>query len=413
MACAHSYKVLAVTKKFLPYGRQLIDEADIAAVAEVLRGDYLTTGPTVSKFENAFADAVGVPHAVSCSSGTAALHLAAIALGLGEGDWVIVPSLTFLATANAVRYVGADVVFADVNPDTGLMTPYTFRRALDKANAEGRKVKAVFPVHLNGQCCDIAEIRRIADETGMAVVEDACHALGGIQGNGKPVGACNYSDMAIFSFHPVKTIAAGEAGMVVTADEQLADRIAMFRNHGMVRDATKFQHTELAFEGSNEPNPWYYEMPEPGYNYRLSDIHSALALSQLGKLEQFVSHRRDLVACYDEHLVELAPTVCPVYRMPDQKVAWHLYVVLVDFEGIGLSRAELMVELQKAGIGSQVHYLPVHMQPYYRQKYGDLELPGSENYYRHCLSLPLFSAMTDPDVKRVTETLKSIVRSDK
>jgi len=394
-----------LTADFLPYGRQSIGEDDIAAVAAVLRGDWLTTGPAVGRFEAALAAKVGSRFGASCSSGTAALHLAALALGLGPGDSVVVPTMTFLATANAVRYVGAEVVFADVDSESGLMTAET----LDAALKRSAKPAAIFPVHLNGQCADMRALGAIAVRGGLKVVEDAAHALGaanGSPGQQSPVGGCDNSDMAIFSFHPVKTIAMGEGGAVTTNEPGLYERVTRLRNHGMVRDEKRTENPDLAFDANGSLNPWYYEMPEPGFNYRASDIHCALGLSQLGKLDSFVARRRELAARYDAALARLAPIVRPIARVPYCTPAWHLYVALIDFAAAGITRAKLMARLQAKGIGTQVHYIPVHLQPYYRKRYGDLDLPGARAYYERVLSLPLFPAMADADVDRVVAALE-------
>lgn len=389
-------------ERFLPYGRQSIDDADIAAVSGVLRGDFLTTGPAVAAFESAFASRVGAKHAIACSSGTAALHLAALALGPGPGDTIVVPSVTFLATANAARYVGASVAFADVDPDTGLMTVDTLKAAIEKT--ESKKVASVFPVHLNGQSCDMARIKEFCDARGISVVEDACHALGG-----DGVGACHFSDIAIFSLHPVKAIAAGEGGVVTTNDPDLAERLQRFRNHGMVRDAACFQDPDQGLDRNGDANPWYYEMQEPGFNYRLSDIHAALAASQLEKLDRFVERRRGLAGRYDQAMRRLSPRVRPVSRVLGPPPAWHLYVVLIDFTKVGKSRRAVMQILREAGVGSQVHYYPVHRQPYYRGLYPGTELPGADAYYAQALSLPLFPAMEDADVDFVVESLEAAI----
>lgn len=394
--------------KLLPYGRQAIDESDIAAVTAVLRGDFLTTGPVVESFENALALRVQARYAVACSSGTAALHLAALALGLGEKSTVIVPTLTFLATANAVRYVGAEVEFADVDPRTGLMTAETFEAAKGRVTAAGRSVDAVFPVHLNGQCVDLEKIREIAAD--LRIVEDACHVLGGTYGN-RPVGHCQFSDMAVFSFHPVKAIAMGEGGVVTTNDAALQEKLLRFRNHGMVRDRNSFEVPEEALDAEGNANAWYYEMPEPGFNYRASDIHCALGLSQLTKLDTFLSARNARVARYDTLLSELSPIVRPIDRVPGGQPAWHLYAVQIDFSAAGVTRNVLMKRLRDRGIGSQVHYLPVHLQPYYKRRYGELSLPGATAYYNSALSLPLFATMTDADVDRVVSSLKEVLKS--
>ena len=388
---------------FLPYGRHLIEDDDVAQVERVLRGSALTGGPAVAQFEQALAAATGAPHAVACSSGTAALHLAALALDLGPGDSAVVPSVTFLATANALRYVGADVVFADVDAETGLLTPSALEEALQRG-AGGKKLKAVFPVHLAGQCADMAAIAMTARRAGLKIVEDACHAVGAT-GGGQPVGACAWSDMAAFSFHPVKTIAMGEGGAITTRDRGLAQKLMEFRSHGMVRDAARFEFRDQGFGADGEPNPWYYEMPEPGFNYRASDVHCALGLSQLGKLDRFVAERRRIVDSYAEALLPLANLVKPLPRVPWSDPAWHLCVVMIDFAAAGTTRGNVMRALAAKGVGSQVHYLPVHRQPHYRRLYGELDLPGADAYYARTLSLPLFVGLTRADVARVVGAL--------
>lgn len=392
---------------FIPYGRHSVGEDDVAAVSAVLRGDWLTTGPAVAAFEKAFAARVEARFAVACSSGTAALHLAALALGL-EGDAaVVVPSTTFVATANAARYVGARVVFADVDPATGLMGEGDLRSALDRA---GRQAKAVFPVHLNGQCADMETLAAVAAEYDLRLVEDACHALGAEHvakgGTRNSVGSCRYGHMAVFSLHPVKAITMGEGGVVTTNDEALHRRLLRLRNHGMVREPQGFKNAE-AYDGDGEPNPWYYEIHELGFNYRASDIHCALGLSQLAKLDRFVSRRRELAACYDRRLAGLAPLVRPIERVPWCRPAWHLYVVRIDFAGAGISRAALVEGLRARGIGTQVHYFPVHRQPYYRRHAPTPALVGADAYYEQVLSLPLYPAMEDADVERVVGALES------
>ena len=391
-------------RRFLPYGRQQIGDDDVAAVTEVLRGAHLTTGPKVADFEQALGQATGASHAVVCSSGTAALHLAAMALDLGPGDKVVVPAITFLATANVVRMVGAEVVFADVDPATGLMGAQELSAAL--ARDGSGKVKAIFPVHYAGQCA--APDQSAAVAKGIPVVADSCHALGTAYGVGGKVGDCSHAVMETFSFHPVKTVAAGEGGAVTTNDGDLAQRLRRLRNHGMTRDAGAFVRGELARDGKGEANPWYYEMTELGLNYRLSELHCALGLSQLAKLDAFCAVRRALAARYDEKLVSLAPIVRPLGRVEGCDPAWHLYVVQIDFAALGMERAAVMARLKEAGIGSQVHYLPLHMQPYYRDRYGEISLPGAEAFYGQALSLPLFPDMTEEEVEYVVETLSKI-----
>ena len=396
----------------LPYGCQSIDDDDIAAVTQVLRGDYLTSGPAVDAFETALAERLGVAHAVACSSGTAALHLALAALDIGPGDSVIVPSITFLATANAARYLGAKVVFADVDVASGLMGAEDLQAALEHVPGDSR-ARAVLPVHLRGQCVDMMAISKIASDHDLAIVEDACHAIGttttGPDGKAVAIGSCQMSDMATFSFHPVKTMTMGEGGAVTSNDAAAAARMERLRSHAMTRETQAFTNTERAFDESGQANPWYYEMHELGFNYRATDLQCALGLSQLAKLDAFVARRRQLVALYDSLLADLAPVIRPVPKTVGEDPGWHLYGVLIDFDALGISRGDLMRALRDAGIVTQVHYIPVHLQPYYHDGAGAPELPGAMEYYRHCLSLPLFSAMTDSDVERVVATVTSVL----
>lgn len=388
-------------ESFLPYGRHAIDEADIEAVVAVLRSDFLTTGPAISVLERAFAAQVGAEHAVACANGTAALHLAMMALELKPGDAVIVPTITFLATANCARYCDGDVIFADVDPDTGLMTPATLREAITRAS--GMKVKAVLPVHLGGAECDMAGIAAIARDIGAVVVEDACHALG-THANTRRTGDCAYSAMTVFSLHAVKTVAAGEGGVITTNDPALAKRLAMLRNHGAMREPMGFVDPGFSRDDHGAPLPWAYEMQALGYNYRLSDIHAALATTQLAKLPAFAARRQALSALYGPALkalsigfVDMAPGTCP-----------HLFIALPDFSRT--PRAEVMARMKSDGVGTQVHYMPVHRQPYYKALYGMADLPGADTYYNRCLSLPLFATMTDRDVSRVVEALGDALR---
>jgi UDP-4-amino-4,6-dideoxy-N-acetyl-beta-L-altrosamine transaminase len=397
-------------RQFLPYGRQEIDADDVAAVTATLRSDYLTTGPAVDAFEAAFAERTGAKHTVACSSGTAGLHLAALALDLGPNGGAIVPTMTFLATANAIRFVGGEVAFADVSSDTGLMRPEDMIAALDRPH--GAEARAVFPVHLNGQTADMLEIARLARARDLAIVEDACHALGTTYVDGEtqvPVGACRHSDMAVFSFHPVKTITTAEGGIVTTNDDTLFGKLKLLRNHGMTRDPESFRHAELAYDDNGDANPWYYEMHAPSPNYRASDIHCALGLSQLAKLDRYAQKRRHISERYDSVLEPLAPEVRPLVRVPNCDPVLHLYVVLIDFEHLGVTRAKVMRRLADRGIGTQVHYLPVSHQPYYRERYGRIEAPGADRYYARCLTLPLFPSMQDAEVDHVVSELASVL----
>jgi UDP-4-amino-4,6-dideoxy-N-acetyl-beta-L-altrosamine transaminase len=386
---------------FLPYGRQVIEDDDIEAVVAALRSDYLTTGPRVGEFERALSKATQAKHAIACTNGTAALHLAARALNLGPGTTTIIPAITFLATANAVRLNGGDVVFADVDPASGLMRPRDLETALNRCG----HADAVFNVHLAGQCGDLAGIHAVAREHGLRIVEDACHAIGTQHRYGR-IGDNRFSDLTCFSFHPVKTIAMGEGGAVTTNDPALADIVARDRTHGMTREPATFVERAQAFDGAGAANPWYYEMEVPGLNYRIPDVLCALGTSQLKKLDRFAARRRELVAAYDTELARLGPHVAKLKRTACTP-AWHLYVALIDFEALGLERAAVMRTLSAKGIGTQVHYLPVHRQPYYRELAPNHELAGADEYYRRTLSLPLFPAMSDEDPARVVAALKS------
>jgi UDP-4-amino-4,6-dideoxy-N-acetyl-beta-L-altrosamine transaminase len=386
----------------LPYARHTIEEDDVAAVAAALRSDFLTTGPLVEQFERAFAAAVGASHAVACNSGTAALHLAALALDLAEGQAAVVPAVTFLATANAVRMSGAEVVLADVDKDSGLLTAETLEAARARGEANGWRVRTAFPVHLNGQVSDMNALASASERFDLHLVEDACHALGV-----ERVGAGGRSAAACFSTHAVKTVATGEGGVVTTRDEKSAERMRRLRSHGMNRDAATFADRKQGFEG-NTPNPWYYEMAEIGWNYRMPDVLCALGLSQLKKLDRSARRRREIAARYEQLLRPLAPAVRPV-SAPTDSHGWHLYAILVDFPALGMTRAHFMNALRAQGIGSQVHYIPLHRQPYYRRRYGEIVLPGAEAYYARCLSIPMFPAMTDADVERVAAAVTRLV----
>jgi UDP-4-amino-4,6-dideoxy-N-acetyl-beta-L-altrosamine transaminase len=388
----------------LPYGLHLIEEDDIAAVVAALRSDLLAQGPRVAAFEQAFAERVGARDAVAVSSGTAALHLALAGLDVREGDLCVVPAVTFLSTATAALHCGAEVVFADVYPDTGLATADTVAQTIRRAGPP----RAVLPVHLSGRLCDTAAIAEIAHDCGAVVVEDACHALGGSDANGLAVGACPDAEAATFSFHPVKTIAAGEGGMITLADPVRAERMRRLRNHGVTREGALMGEAD-SFAADGAPNPWSYEQLELGFNYRMNEMEAALGLSQLGKLDRFVTRRRALTARYDRLLAPFAPMVRPVATPHGQRPSLHIYTVLIDFEALGLSRAALMKALVERGVGTQVHYIPLYRQPFFRDRYGEMRLPGAEAYYARCLALPLFPAMSDAHVDQVVLALAEVM----
>jgi len=380
---------------FLPYGRQCIEDDDVAAVVEALRSDYLTTGPWVERFEAALAQRCGAAHAVAVSNGTAALHAAYHAAGLGPGDEVVVPAITFLATANAALYLGAEPVFADVCPDTGLVQPEQL------AAAAGERCRALAPVHLTGCPVALEPIAALARRRGLLVVEDAAHALGASY-QGRPIGDGHWSDLAILSFHPVKHVTTGEGGAVLCRDPELAHRLRRFRNHGMERDPARLE--------SPSPGPWYYEQQVLGHNLRITDLQCALGVSQLAKLERFVQRRRALAGLYDR-LLQGMPGLRPLPSGPaGADSSYHLYSVLIEFAELGIDRASVMRSLAALGVGSQVHYLPLPLQPFYQRRGWRIEdFPGAQRYYERTLSLPLYPDLRDADVERVVEALHRVI----
>jgi perosamine synthetase len=374
----------------LPYGRHWIAEDDIRAVVEVLRSDWLTTGPMVERFERALADYVGTAEAVAVSSGTAALHAAMFALGIAPGDEVIVPAMTFAATANCVVYQGGVPVFADVDPQ---------RLLLDPADAQARitvRTRAIIAVDYAGQPCDYGALRAIARRHGLALVADASHALGAKE-HAVPVGSL--ADLSTFSLHPVKPITAGEGGVVTTNDAEQAARMRRFRSHGIDR------------ESAARNGPWHYEMRELGYNYRLSDIQCALACAQLPRLDGWVARRQAIARRYDQAIAAI-PGICPLAVRSGVSHAYHLYVVRLDPDVLGLDRRALVAALRNEGIGASVHYIPVHLHPYYREHFstGPGLCPVAEAAYETILTLPLFPAMTDDDVAAVIAALKKVTQ---
>lgn len=375
--------------KLLPYGRQWVDDDDVAAVSRVLRSDWLTTGPTVEEFEKAFAQFTGTAYAVAVCNGTAALHAAMAALGIGPGDEVIVPAITFVATANAVVYQGGTPVFADVDPGTLLLDPAEVRRLITP------RTRAIAAVDYAGQPCDYEVLRAIAREHGLALVADACHALGGAD-QGRPVGSL--ADLSTFSLHPVKPIATGEGGVIVTDNAEYAAKMRIFRNHGITTD----------FRQREKVGAFFYEMTELGFNYRLSDIHCALGLSQLRKLPAWVQRRQQIAAQYDRAFGG-HPAVRPLATRAGVSHGYHLYAVRL---APPLDRAAIFSALRAEGIGTNVHYLPVYLHPFYRQQFGLLPglCPRAEEAYSQLLTLPLFPAMSDEDVKYVVSTLERVIR---
>jgi perosamine synthetase len=382
-----------VRGKMLPYGHQWLDEADFAAVVEVLRSDWLTTGPKVEEFEYAVAKTVGAREAVAVSSGTAALHAAMFALNIGPGDEVIVPAMTFAASANCVVYQGGEPVFADVDAETLL---------LDPAQVEMRvtpRTRAMIAVDYAGQPCDYDALRDIAHRRKLALVADACHALGGSY-KGRPVGSL--ADLNTFSFHPVKHITTGEGGMVTTDDSGLAGRMRIFRNHGITTDQRQ----------RHEQGSWFYEMVELGYNYRMTDFQCALGLSQLAKLPGWIARRREVAAAYDRAFADI-PEVKPLTVRPEVGHAHHLYTAQVQLERLKVGRARIFAALRAENIGVNVHYVPVHLHPFYRQRFGTGPgfCPVAEAAYERLLSLPNFPRMSAADVDDVVAAVRKVTEA--
>ena len=380
-----------VRQKLLPYGRQSIDDDDIAAVVTVLRSDWLTTGPMVGEFERAFAEATGSAEAVAVSNGTAALHAAVHALNIGPGDEVIVPAMTFAATANCVVYQGGTPIFVDVDPETLLIDPAQVEAKMTPLT------RAVIAVDYTGQPCDYQALRAITDRHELALMSDACHAIGGSY-RGRPVGTL--ADLNTFSLHPVKHLTTGEGGVITTGDSAMAQRMRVFRNHGITSD-----HRQREQQGS-----WSYEMVDLGYNYRLTDLQCALGLSQLRKLRQWVTRRQEIARRYDRAFAEL-PAVQPLAVRPEVTHGYHLYVVRFDLSQLRAGRAEIFAALRAEGIGVNVHYIPVHLHPFYRQRFGTGrgECPVAEAAYERIITLPVFPAMSDTDVEDVIEAVGKVV----
>lgn len=388
----------------IPYGKHHIDEDDIQAVVDVLRSGILTQGPIIEAFEQAITEYVGVKYAVAVSSGTAALHLSALAAGIGPGTSLITSPITFVASANAGLYVGGRIVFADIDPETVNISP----NALKEALAKNPDARAVIPVHFAGMPCDMPAIKSVADQAGVVVIEDAAHALGAAYPDGQRVGSCAYSLMTIFSFHPVKAIAAGEGGMITTNNEAIYRKLLRLRSHGINKLDDPFQLPEQA-ETDSVRDPWYYEMQEIGFHYRISDMQCGLALSQLKKLDKFIARRLVLVRRYDETFAGMR-NCRPAQVMGCERSGHHLYVLQIDFDSIGLSRAQLMRELKSRGIGSQVHYIPVPAHPHYRRLgFKPEDYPNAQKYYQKTLSIPLFYDLTDEQQEQVILSIKELV----
>jgi len=383
----------------IPYGRQDITQADIDAVVSVLQSDFLTQGPMVPRFEQSVAQHVGASHALAVNSATSALHVACLALGLGNGDWLWTTPITFVASANCGLYCGAQVDFVDIDPRTYNLCPQALARKLEQAEREGRLPKVVVAVHLCGQPCDMRAIHALAQRYGFKVIEDASHAIGG-KYRDEFIGNCRYSDITVFSFHPVKIITTAEGGMALTKDAQLANKMALLRSHGITRDPAQMTH--------EADGPWYYQQIDLGFNYRMTELQAALGNSQMERLDAFVARRHQLASRYDDLLADL-PVTTP-WQHPDSYSGLHLYVIRLQLDKITRTHRQVFEALRELGIGVNLHYIPAHTQPYYqRMGFRQGDYPEAERYYAEAVSLPMFQTMTEAQQDRVVAAVRKAV----
>jgi UDP-4-amino-4,6-dideoxy-N-acetyl-beta-L-altrosamine transaminase len=379
----------------IPYGKQDINQADIDAVLEVLKSDFLTQGPKVPEFEARVASHVGAKHALAVNSATSALHVACLALGLSGGDWLWTTPITFVASANCGLYCGAKVDFVDIDSKTYNLCPKKLAEKLSKAKQEDRLPKVLVAVHLCGQPCDMEALHRLSQQYGFRIIEDASHAIGG-KYQGEFIGCGRYSDITVFSFHPVKIVTTAEGGMALTNNDELASRMDLLRSHGVTRDRSLMTH---------EPDgPWYYQQVDLGFNYRMTEVQAALGMSQMDRLDVFIARRHELAKRYDQLLVDL-PVTTP-YQHPDTYSGLHLYVIRLQLENISKNHREVFDALREQGIGVNLHYIPVHTQPYYHVKgFSAEDFPEAMTYYREAISLPMYPSLTDTQQDEVVAAL--------
>lgn len=381
-------------KHHYPYGKQSISWSDIWAVVKTLRSNWLTQGPAIKEFEIAVCKYTGAQYAVAVANATAALHLAMLALKIYSNDEVITSPNTFLASANCVLYAGGTVVFADIDPTTACIDPEQIKAKITS------HTKAIIPIHFAGLVCDMKAIQKIAQEHNLFVIEDAAHAIGSTY-KGTKIGSCAYSDMTIFSFHPVKTMTTGEGGVITTNDKELYETLLQLRSHGMTRDKSHMTQWD---------GPWYYQMQELGFNYRITDIQASLGTSQLKRLDKFIQKRRHIVDYYHKHFAD-DKRFSVLTEHPDCVAGYHLFPLLINFEHVALSKIDIFAKLAEKDIFPQVHYIPVHTQPYYKKLgFNDGDFPLAEKYYQQTMSLPLYVGLTDADLAYIVKTIKEVVQ---
>ena len=385
----------------IPYGKQEITQADIDAVVAVLKSDHLTQGPVVPAFEAAVANYCGAGFAVAVNSATSALHIACMALGLDSGDWLWTSPVTFVASANCALYCGANIDFVDIDPCSYNLCPKALEEKLIQAEREGRLPKVVIPVHLTGQPCDMASIHELSLRYGFRIIEDASHAIGG-KYRDEPIGNCRFSDITVFSFHPVKIITTGEGGMALTNNAALAGKMALLRSHGITRDPALMTH--------ESDGPWYYQQVDLGFNYRMTELQAALGVSQMNRLDDYVAKRHELARRYNELLADLPVTI--PWQHADSYSAFHLFVIRLQLGAIVRTHRQVFEAMREAGIGINLHYIPVHTQPFYRNlgfQKGDF--PEAEKYYSEAISLPLYPLLSAEEQERVVTVLRQCLIS--
>lgn len=383
----------------IPYGKQEITEADIEAVIKVLKSDFITQGPVIPAFEKAVATYCGANHSIAVNSATSALHIACRALGVSKGDVVWTSPISFVASSNCALYCDANIDFVDIDPKSYNLSVEKLEDKLIEAEKQGRLPKVVIPVHLTGQSCEMEKIHSLSKQYGFKIIEDASHAIGG-RYQDRPVGCCQYSDITVFSFHPVKIITTAEGGMALTNDKDLAEKLALLRNHGVTRDPASMQSTDHG--------PWYYEQIDLGFNYRLTDLQAALGLSQLERLDEYIGRRHDVSNNYNEALADL-PLTLP-WQHPETYSAFHLYVIRLKLDEIHKSHREIFEELRSKDIGVNLHYIPIHTQPYYQELgFESGDFPNAEQYYQEALSLPLYPTINEDDFNSVIEAVKEVL----